>query len=124
MELPPSNRCSSDCNKEFYNPNVTCDDCGNIISITKKVDKSNKSMPTLKAMPEYFEIGEINIPNHVKMTIGEPILLNPNRFTNLKTILDQLDENATENYEGECLSVTTDGPPCCLMKHVLKSQYD
>ena len=65
LELPSSNGRCSHCNKEFYNCKVKCDYCGNIISKIKKADNSNESAASLKAMPKYFEIGEINAPNHV-----------------------------------------------------------
>ena len=127
LELPSSNRCCSHCNKEFYNRKVKCDDCGNVISKIKKADNSNESAPSLKAMPKYFEIGEINAPNHVRISMGEPILVNPNSFKNLETILDQLHENIIENSEREWLFVGADGPPYCLMRRLLKQnpgQYD
>ena len=59
--------------------------------------------------------------------MGEPILVNPNSFKNLETILDQLHENIIENSEREWLFVGADGPPYCLMRRVLKQnpgQYD
>ena len=127
LELPSSNRQCSHCNKEFYNCKVKCDYCGNIISKIKKADNSNESAPNLKAMPKYFEIGEINAPNHVRISMGEPILVNPNSFKNLETILDQLHENIIENSEREWLFVGADGPPYCLMRRLLKQnpgQYD
>ena len=127
LELPSSNRCCSHCNKVFYNRKVKCDDCGNVISKIKKADNSNESAPSLKAMPKYFEIGEINGPNHVQISMGEPILVNPNSFKNLETILDQLHENIIENSEREWLFVGADGPPYCLMRRLLKQnpgQYD
>ena len=97
-----------------------CDDCGNIISKIKKADNSNESAASLKAMPKYFEIGEINAPNHVRISMGEPILVNPNSFKNLETILDQLHENI-ENSEREWLFVGADGPPYCKQN---PGQYD
>ena len=98
-----------------------CDDCGNIISKIKKADNSNESAASLKAMPKYFEIGEINAPNHVRISMGEPILVNPNSFKNLETILDQLHENIIENSEREWLFVGADGPPYCKQN---PGQYD
>ena len=62
-----------------------CDDCGNIISKIKKADNSNESAASLKAMPKYFEIGEINAANHVQISMGEPILVNP-KFQKLKRL--------------------------------------
>ena len=128
LELPSSNRCCSHSNKEFYSRKVKCDDCGKlIISKTKKADNSDESTPSLKAMPKYFEIGEINSPNHDKTLMGEPTLGNPNSFKNLEAILDKLHENMTENSEREWLFVGTDGPPYCLMRRLLKQnpcQYD
>ena len=127
LELPFSNRCCSHCNKEFYNRKVKCDDCGNVISKIKKVDNSNESAPSLKAMPKYFEIGEINAPNHVQISMGEPVLVDPYSFKNLETILDQLHENIIENSERERLFVGADGPLYCLMRRLLKQnpgQYD
>ena len=57
LELPSYNRCCSHCNKEFYNQKVKCDDCGNlIISKIMKADNSNKSTPSLKAMPKYLRL--------------------------------------------------------------------
>ena len=78
-------------------------------------------------MPKYFEIGEINAPNHVKILMGELILVNPNSSKNLETILDQLHENMIENSEREWLFVSAAGPPYCLMRCLLKQnpcQYD
>ena len=128
LELPSSNRCCSHSNKEFYSRKVKCDDCGKlIISKTKKADNSDESTPSLKAMPKYFEIGEINSPNHDKTLMGEPTLGNPNSFKNLEAILDELHENMIENSEREWLFVGTDGPPYCLMRRLLKQnpcQYD
>ena len=127
LELPSSNWCCNHCNKEFYNHKVKCDDCGNVISKIKKADNSNESAPSLKAMPKYFEIGEKNAPNHVQISMGEPILVNPNSFKNLEAILDQLHENIMENSEREWLFVGADGPPYCLMRCLLKQnpgQYD
>ena len=50
-------------------------------------------------MPKYFEISEINTPNHIKILMGEPILVNPNNFKNLETILDHIHKSMIENQE-------------------------
>ena len=63
---------------------IKLNDCGNLIIYkSKKADNSNKPIPSKKAMPLYFEIGETNAPTHVKISIGEPILVNSNSFKNL-----------------------------------------
>ena len=59
--------------------------------------------------------------------MGEPVLVNPNSFKNLETIMEQLHENAIKNSEREWLFVGADGPPYCLMRRLLEkkpSDYD
>ena len=48
--------------------------------VTLLFPKQRKLMTVtiLKAMPKYFVIGERNAPNHVKTSMSEPILVNPN----------------------------------------------
>ena len=114
LENPPSNSFCSNCNKNYFNQK--CDDyvCS-IVSKANLVEDNEPSSFSCKGIPKYFGVGEVNIPNHVNISMGEPALVTPNSFKNLETTLEQLHENATKKSEREWLFVGADGPPYCLM---------
>ena len=84
LENPPSNRFCSNCNKNYFNRKQKCDDCGcSIVSKANLVEDSEPNSFSCKGIPKYFDVDEINAPSHVNISMGEPVLLNPNSFKNL-----------------------------------------
>ena len=109
LENPPSNRFCSNCNKNYFNRKQKCDDCGcSIVSKANLVEHSEPNPFSCKGIPKYFDVGELSIPNHAKISMDEPVLVNPNSFKNLETILEQF--------------VGANGPPYCLMRRLLEKK--
>ena len=72
-------------------------------------------------------MGEKKNTNLCPVSVGEPILLNPNSYENLVQILDSLKENLAIGREREWTVVGCDGPPYCLASRVIsndKNKYD
>ena len=52
--------------------------------------------------------------------MGEPVLLNPNSYENIKIILKLLEHYLITNNSKEMVFVGSDGPPYCLMSRIIK----
>ena len=86
-------------NKNYFNQKQKCDECGcSIISKANLVEDSEPNSSSCKIISKYFDVGKVNTPNHVNISMGEPALVNPNSFKNIETILEQLHENAFKKF--------------------------
>ena len=93
-----------------------------IVSKASVVEDSEPNPFSCKGIQKYFDVGEVNTPNHANISMGEPVLANPNIFKNLEMILEQLHENAIKNSEREWLFVGADKPPYCLITRLLEKK--
>ena len=93
-----------------------------IVSKANAVEDSEPNPFSCKGIPKYFDVGEVNTPNHANISMGELVLDNPNIFKNLEMILERLHENAIKNSEREWLFVGADKPPYCLITRLLEKK--
>ena len=73
---------------------------------------------------KYVPIGEEKNSNLRPTQIGEPILLNPNSYNNVKTILDCLKTNLEIDKTRQWTYVGCDGPPYCLASRLITENQD
>ena len=74
-------------------------------------------------IPKYFHIGEILDFNPSDTSFNEPIMLNPNSFTNIKSILDILKSSVIDSSNGrEWVFIGADGPPYTIMRRIIEEQ--
>ena len=62
--------------------------------------------------------------NPADITMGEPVLVNPNSFDNIKTILDNIKSRAITVNGRKWVFVGADGPPYCLMRRLIAEDPD
>ena len=118
-------KCTNkNCQKMFENCKRKCDVCG--FPVQKQHQINDGKHQTSKDGEKYIDLGENKNINFKYMSIGEPILLNPNSFTNIENILDTLKENICKE-ERKWTIVGADGPPYCIASRIIdkeKEKYD
>ena len=99
--------------------------CGGHISSLQSIE-NQPSLQCRHKLPKYFSIGEILDYNPTEVSLNEPIMLNPNSLTNLKTILDKLKSLLLIDGR-EWAFIGADGPPYALMRRIIEDdpvKYD
>ena len=109
-------RICSSCQKQYPARKQKCDACGS--QVIRNDSAYSRNRDPAKTMPKYFNIGECNNFNPSKITMSEPILVNPNSYSNVKMILDQLKEDIINN-DRKWIFVGADGPPYCLSRRII-----
>ena len=102
-----------------------CDKCGSRVSkqCSSSEDRPKKALFDCK----YLSIGESSQSNHRHQQMGEPVLLNPNSYDNLRVILDSLKVNLDIGNTRHWSFIGCDGPPYCLASRLVeqnKTVYD
>ena len=115
--------CSnSDCLTKYLARKLKCDECG---SQVVQGDRSHHLSSTpVKKLPKYFNVGEKNTINKTTLTMGEPVMVNPNSYQNMETILTTLKSNVIDNNQRKWVFVGADGPPYTLMRRIIHSNPD
>ena len=72
-----------------------------VVQIKKCIEKHEKLNRSSAKGEKYINLGEKKNTNLCPVSVGEPILLNPNSYENLVQILDSLKENLAIGRERE-----------------------
>ena len=91
LKSSKSNRKCDSCGTIYGGLKRKCDVCKDHVS---KIVYDEERIGYNDNLPKYFDIGQKTQHNPVSITMGETILVNPNSFENVKTILDDIKEGA------------------------------
>ena len=116
-------KCTNDqCGKVFDTCKRKCDACG------YQVKKQERSVPATKqtssSEEKYIRVGEKKGINLKDMKMGEPILVNPNSYSNIEHILQTLRENLEISKTRAWTFVGADGPPYCIASRLIERNVE
>ena len=75
---------------------------------------------TTSCREKYIHLGEKKNINNRPQQVGEPILVNPNSYVNVKEILETSKENLGIGKTREWTYIGCDGPPYCLASRLIE----
>ena len=90
------------------------------------IENGSKPLPITKQTTSNSTC-KIPSVNTKEITIGEPVLLNPNSYENLEKIIDSLKETLDIGSTRQWSFIGCDGPPCCLSSRLIErnpKKYD
>jgi len=112
------------CKKVFITMKRKCDQCSSVV--TKNLD-SHTSVHLATFQSENIDIGQNNQEVRPVVQMAEPVLLNPNSYTNVKQILNEVRVFAEIDVTRKWVFIGCDGPPFCLSERICESdpvQFD
>ena len=77
-------RICESCFEQYDNRKRKCDKCGGKVS-KATCDSSIYNISRSSGLPKYLNIGQNLTPNHMRITIGNVIPVNPNSYENMKS---------------------------------------
>ena len=93
----------------------------------RKMEESDKSHLHFNFLPKFVFVGEKENTNRCKITMSEPVLVNPNSYKNLEIVLEKVKNMAIDNCDIEWMFIGADGPPYCIMSRLISrdpEKYD
>ena len=113
--------CSNEaCEKMFNSLKRKCDSCGSLVVKRTPAKVSQHQSP-------YHNFGEVDIgqcqnsETRPQIKMSDPVLLNPNSYKNLETILTEMKQFANIGKDREWVFLGCDGPPYCLSERIIES---
>ena len=97
-----------------------------VISFNAIADTGQEKQTSCKDQ-KYIDVGNKIGDNNKKLLIGEPILLIPNSYENIKKVLLELKSNLKIGTEREWTLLGCDGPPFCIANRLIEcspEKYD
>ena len=113
---------NEECGEQYSNLKRKCDKCGS--TVRKVVEERIEKQQTSSYQEKYLNLGEIRVVNTKELKLGEPILLNPNSYSNIEHILDELKVNLGITTVRQWSFVGADGPPYCLASRIVESNRE
>ena len=125
LNSPGSRVCQNpSCNQHYESLKRKCERCKS--KVVKEIEDTEiPNVDIGSKLPKYFQVGESLIPNHVDITMGETIPVNPNSYANMEVILESLKDQLITTKKKEWVFIGADGPPYTLMRRLIKDKkYD
>ena len=70
---------------------------------------------------KYLNLGETKKMNNRPQQIGEPTLVNPNSYENIKIILEDMSHHLSIGDKRQWTYIGCDGPPYCLTSRLIEA---
>ena len=113
------------CNKEFTTCKTKSDLCGSkVVPVNISCSTNDLENQTSSVGSKYLFIDNKIGNNNKSMMIGEPILLNSNRYENIDKILSELKRNLKIEDGREWTLLECDGPPYCIASRLIERNPD
>ena len=99
-----------------------CDKCGS--QVAKRASENTIfHAPNQAATAKTNTFGANVNKNSVKVSVGEPIMVNPNSYANCKVILNEMKPRLISN-DRKWAILGCDGPPYCLASRIIQDNPD
>ena len=122
-EMPK--KCDN-CDKLYDSRKRKCTDCGGKVLNRDLSHTFEQPAGKSSTLPKYFNVGECSRDNPTDMTMGEPVLVNPNSTVNVNTVLGHTKYTYIAEKR-QWVFVGADGPAYSLMCHLQRlapKQFD
>ena len=109
---------NENCLKSYDSLKRKCDLCGSNVEKGKIVKERLTS--DQKLLTRHFDFGVTEKKNKTKISMGEPVIVNPNSYESLKKVLGNLKEQII-NGNRKWTFLGCDGPPFCLASRLIEN---
>ena len=99
LENSDLTRVCSSCGTLYRARKLLCDHCKGSV-VAREISNVQDDNEDGSVLPKYFNVGEVNLDNRTHISMGEPVLVNPNSYQNIKIILDKLKERYIKEGSG------------------------